>query len=471
MGAGHSTQSIKDQLQRAFRPPWARAKRRSNSELLQPEKLEVNVTRTITQETAPIIRAPSPSAPAETQLTVASGILGKPMPKQPFLSAIKISREPFSMSSTTSRSDISESLHSHDMQSPFEVSPMSDQSTVQPLAHQLGNITSSEPMSKHIDNASLMSQITIQPLPSQLCNIPPLDPTRRYESDPVVCHFCEQPYLDEGEPRVYLPCGHSFGLDCLYRWISNALSIVIFDDLPFAHFRCPHDCISLRHRCGHLVTPYDSAPHPLHTDVSAFAIPSDYEFCRKGRGSKLSRDIKRLQSIEEALVGDPDDSLHRGKQRKILDVLAFHRPPFSTKLLSMLASRLGIQYIWASVARKASNLLSAEPSCAFNSLPRPRNGLKHLPDIVVNLSQLLPLLEVNGARGHLPIPPPCEGGAGDSDEAVGEAVAPTGCVFGDCVDGEVLAVADAVVAPYWDDDEGEDEEEDEGDDGGDDERL
>ena len=57
-----------------------------------------------------------------------------------------------------------------------------------------------------------------------------------------------------------------------------------------------------------------------------------------------------------------------------------------------------------------------------------------------------PSLEVNGARGHLPIPPPREGSAGDSDEAVGDAVAPTGCVFGDCVDGEVLAVADAVVA-------------------------
>jgi hypothetical protein len=104
-------------------------------------------------------------------------------------------------------------------------------------------------------------------------------------------------------------------------------------------------------------------------------------------------------------------------------------------------------------------------------LSRPRNSLKHLPDVVIQLSQLFSLLEVDGAGGHLPIPPPCEGGAGDSDEAVGDAVAPRGCVFGDCVDGEVLAVADAVVAPYRDDDEGEDEEEDKGDDGGDDERL
>lgn len=121
--------------------------------------------------------------------------------------------------------------------------------------------------------------------------------------------------------------------------------------------------------------------------------------------------------------------------------------------------------------KKKKNLLSAESSCGFGPLSRPRNGLKHLPDVVVNLSQLFSLLEVNGARGHLPIPPPREGSAGDSDEAVGDAVAPTSCVFGDCVDGEVLAVADAVVTPYRDDDEGEDEEEDEGDDGGDDERL
>ncbi|EHK41822.1 hypothetical protein TRIATDRAFT_312361 [Trichoderma atroviride IMI 206040] len=335
MGAGHSKQSIKDRLQRALRPPWARAKKGSDSEL-QSEKLEVSVTRTISRGTAPTIRAPSPLAPAETQLAVASGILGKPMPKQPFLSAIKISREPFTMSSTTSRSDISESLRSHNMQSPLEVSPVSDQSTIRPLARQLGNITSSEPTSEHVDNVSPMSQSTVQPLASPLRDIPPLDFTSRYESDAVLCHFCEQPYSDEGEPKVYLPCGHSFGLDCLYRWISNVLSLVIFDELPFAHFRCPYDCISLRHLCGHLVTPYDSPPHPLHTDVSAFAIPSAYEFCRKGRGRKLSRDIKRLRSMEKALVGDPDHLLQRGKRHKILDVLSFHRPPFSTKLLSMV---------------------------------------------------------------------------------------------------------------------------------------
>lgn len=120
---------------------------------------------------------------------------------------------------------------------------------------------------------------------------------------------------------------------------------------------------------------------------------------------------------------------------------------------------------------EGKNLLSAEPCRGFCSLSRPRNSLKHPPDVVVYLFQLFSLLEVNGARGHLPIPPPCKGHAGDSDEAVGDAVAPRGCLLGDCVDGEILAIADAVVAPYRDDDEGEDEEEDERDDGGDDERL
>jgi hypothetical protein len=44
-------------------------------------------------------------------------------------------------------------------------------------------------------------------------------------------------------------------------------------------------------------------------------------------------------------------------------------------------------------------------------------------------------------------------------------------MLGDGVDGEVLAIASAVMAPYGDDDEGEDKEEDERDDKGDDERL
>lgn len=312
MGAGRSKQPIKDRLKRAFRPPWARANKGSDSEPLQPENLQISVTQTITQDSAPTIRAPSPLAPAETQLAVTSGILSEPLPKQPFLSLMEISGEPFTMPSTPLRLNMSESLGSHNMQSPPEVSPMSDQNTVQPLANQLGNVTLSEPTSEHIGNVSPMSQATIQPLANQPGNItssrptsehvgninptsettiqplasqlgttPPLDLTSRYESDPNACHFCKEPYSDEGEPKVYLPCGHSFGVDCLLRWIEYGFCMFAAGWLPFAHIRCPHDCIGLRHRCGHLVTSYDSTPHPLHTDASAFAIPSAYEFCRK----------------------------------------------------------------------------------------------------------------------------------------------------------------------------------------------
>lgn len=327
---------IKDRLKRAFRPPRSRAEIGSDSEPPQPEKLEVSVTRTITQETAPIIRAPSSLAPAATDLTVATGILGETTPKQPFLSVLEISGEPFTMSSAPSKLNISESLPSHNMQNPSEVSPMSDQGTVQPLANQVGNITSSDRTSEDNDAVSPMSQITIQPLASLLGNIPPLDLTSRYESDPDACHFCKQPYSDDGEPKVFLPCGHSFGVDCLFLWFCRGLSIFISGELPFAHTRCPHDCIELRHLCGHLVIPYDFAPALPHTDASAIAIPSVYEFCRKGRGSKLSREIKRLQSLEKALGEGSNQLPRRGKRRKILDVLSFRRPPFSTKLLSFV---------------------------------------------------------------------------------------------------------------------------------------
>lgn len=111
--------------------------------------------------------------------------------------------------------------------------------------------------------------------------------------------------------------------------------------------------------------------------------------------------------------------------------------------------------------------------------PGPGNGLEHLGDVVVNVLELLALLEIavrepaaaGRARGDLPVAAPCKGEAGDAQEAAGDAVAQGGGVLGDCVEGEVLAVAAAVAAPDGDDDEGEDEEEDEGDDGGDDERL
>lgn len=366
MGSGHSKQPIKDRLKPAFRLPWARAKKGSDSEPQQSEKHEISVTQTITQDSAPVIRAPSLLAPPETRLVVASGILSEPLPKQPFLRLMEFSGEPFTMPRTPLRLNISESLGSHNMQSPPEVSPMSDQSTVRPLANQLGNITWSEPtsehignvspisqttiqplanqpdnitwselISEHIDNVNPTSQATIQPLVSQLDNLPPLDLASRYESDPNACHFCKEPYSDEGEPKVYLPCGHSFGVNCLFQWIEYGFYIFVTGRLPFAHMKCPHDCIALRHPCGHLVTPYDSMPHPLHTDASAFAIPSAYEFCRKGRGSKLSRNLKWLRYIEKALVREPDLLLHRAKQLKILHTLNLRRPPFRAKLLSM----------------------------------------------------------------------------------------------------------------------------------------
>ncbi|UKZ93746.1 uncharacterized protein TrAFT101_008653 [Trichoderma asperellum] len=57
MGTGQSTPPIKHRLQQAFRLPLVRKKRITDSEPQQPEKLEITVTQTMTQETTPIARS------------------------------------------------------------------------------------------------------------------------------------------------------------------------------------------------------------------------------------------------------------------------------------------------------------------------------------------------------------------------------------------------------------------------------
>ncbi|KAL6902544.1 hypothetical protein GGI43DRAFT_343159 [Trichoderma evansii] len=343
MGVGQSTLPFKHRLQQSLRLPLARIKRTTDSGPQQPEKLEITVTKTITQETIPIVRSDngsckSPRRRSPSLLTINSAAaltpsgspagvaLGIPaehiLDENPSEVDVPVSRFSFSNSigiigvdasaipSTPSSLTIQGSSSSS-IQSPFEVSMMSDLNTNPP--------------------APLMEPI--HPSVNQLPNMPLLDLSSehiveisRHTSNPNACYLCGFEYRENRELKVHLPCGHSFGISCLYGWILSGL-------LDTDQVRCPHHCISLRHHCGHLTKPYGSTPYQLHTDVTATTIPSAYEFCRKGEGKRLSNDIKRLQATEVVLVRDAIEN-RRGRLHKVMDVLRFRRPPFSKKLLS-----------------------------------------------------------------------------------------------------------------------------------------
>ncbi|KAH8125549.1 hypothetical protein LI328DRAFT_167358 [Trichoderma asperelloides] len=317
MGAGQSMPPIKHRLQQAFRLPLARIKRIIDLEPQLPEKLEITVTQTITQETTPIsrsdntprrspVRSPSlltinadaalsPSGspagvalgiPAEHILDENASEIDAPMPRLTLSNLARMTEaEAFTVSNTPSSLTAQGSGRSHGMQSPFEVSSMTPV-CISP---------------EHIVEIS------------------------RHRSNPSACYFCGIEYWHNLEPKVYLPCGHSFGIRCLYKWMSAGR-------IDTGQIRCPHQCISLRHHCGHLTTSCSSEPYPWFTDVSATAIPSVYEFCKKGRGRMLNRDVKRLQKIEVALMQASIEN-RRGRLHKFLDVICFRQPPFSKKLL------------------------------------------------------------------------------------------------------------------------------------------
>ncbi|KAL7922397.1 hypothetical protein ACQKWADRAFT_292359 [Trichoderma austrokoningii] len=321
MGAGHSTPPIKDRLKQAFDHLSTRKRRGTNP--LQDDEI---ATQPIPQETAPIARASSPLASAELD---GSGAVG-PTFEEILSDAVDIFGEPFTMSSIPWRSTVPESHRSDNIQSPAESS--------QSLANRLGNISMLESTPENAAHGiAVNEQITIKPFAPYIFSLSPPGDGPRHISDPLACVFCETLYSDYQERRVWLPCGHSFGISCLHHWFETAIGIFQSRGISLVHLRCPHDCISLRYRCGHLVMPRTSAPDPVYTDTSAVAIPSDYEFCKTENGAKLIKAVNRLQNIENHLVGDPAaHSVVGGRRRTALDVLLLRRPPFSEKLLSMV---------------------------------------------------------------------------------------------------------------------------------------
>ncbi|KAH7152087.1 hypothetical protein B0J13DRAFT_522401 [Dactylonectria estremocensis] len=75
------------------------------------------------------------------------------------------------------------------------------------------------------------------------------------------------------EQKAYLPCGHAFGHQCIFWWLSwNRIRRGV----------CPRgDCISVKHECGHMAVPTTQPNKHLFTDTMRTRIPWPCEFCRR----------------------------------------------------------------------------------------------------------------------------------------------------------------------------------------------
>lgn len=104
---------------------------------------------------------------------------------------------------------------------------------------------------------------------------------------PFSCYICGK-FFGEKEPHTdekvaYLPCGHAFGHECLFTWLSRANGLR----------RCPIlPCSPTLHQCEHITVPKTVHPGKTFEDHLATVLPWDYEFCSSPKGVKLQKFIK-----------------------------------------------------------------------------------------------------------------------------------------------------------------------------------
>ncbi|KAK2594882.1 hypothetical protein QQS21_007381 [Conoideocrella luteorostrata] len=120
------------------------------------------------------------------------------------------------------------------------------------------------------------------------------------EGRPSSCLICGRLFANIDEKRAYLPCGHSFNHDCLFRWISS----------PSSTGRCPHvDCITTRHVCEHWVMPSDSPPDEVFSNSSVAVLPWKYEFCTSRKAMQSVRIVdyttRRTRRLHYLLMTRP----------------------------------------------------------------------------------------------------------------------------------------------------------------------
>ncbi|KAL7795421.1 hypothetical protein V8C37DRAFT_374463 [Trichoderma ceciliae] len=380
MGARCSTESIKDRFEQACKRPWMRLRGVPDERLPRPQRLEITVTRTITQQTSPLIcpdndsdayvRARSPSlltinsaaglSPSGSPAGVALGIPAEhildespsgfdgPVPPLTFSSPPMAPNA--EVDATPSTPVSTKQNESGDGSNPFEGSPVSGSKSAGSTGIPAVEPSGSQPQTTATPRAKVPAAVDGDD-PDAITPAPPLDQKpcasehaadiSRIASDYSTCYLCGLTYraLDRSmlvarEYKAYLPCGHFFGNRCLFRWVFNARN-------SGGHGRCPQDCISLRHDCGHLTTPVAAEPTPTHRDASAAVIPWACEFCETPEGSRLRRNLEWLREMERAT--EKSARQNRGEQKgglqKAFDTLCGRHAPFAEKIHSVVKEK------------------------------------------------------------------------------------------------------------------------------------
>ncbi|KAH6611339.1 zinc finger protein [Trichoderma cornu-damae] len=392
MGGRFSASAIKERIKEACKWPWVRLRRHRNPEPQHPERLEITVTHTITQRSDPIspppdngpegrVRSRCPSlltinsaagiSPSGSPAGVALGIPAEhileeenpgPVPPLNFSRPAMGHSVEITAGPATPTKASKKKKESGNGSNPFE-SPAAEPSGSESPA---GSPAAQPPASQPQAEATPATDAAAKPSAADgggtarrtgdldaITLAPPLDQkppvpeqvvdVGKPAVDTTACSLCRLSHLAPGpanqppfrEHMVYLPCRHSFGHRCLYRWMTNL-------QRAGRHCRCPRDCIALHHCCGHLTMPVRTEPNRSYHDTSTTVIPWVCEFCESPDGSRLRTRLEQMRQVEGTTRANVmrNRELRGGNLKKVFNVIRGRHYPFAERVhLSMRQER------------------------------------------------------------------------------------------------------------------------------------
>ncbi|QUC22669.1 uncharacterized protein UV8b_06910 [Ustilaginoidea virens] len=154
---------------------------------------------------------------------------------------------------------------------------------------------------------------------------------------PRYCFMCGNALATKqspnGEKLAYLPCGHAFGHDCLFTWISRPESLGKCPDFP---------CIPMRHFCEHWTLPKETPPAEPFKDADAGVLPWNYEFCSTPKALKILKVINTSGDKVRRL-----DAQKRDRKKSNFDLAMQSRLKYHSTIVEQAERRLDeAQKIW-----------------------------------------------------------------------------------------------------------------------------